>query len=80
MTTETIELACFIRCEGGLEIDDAYLVIPFVAHFNDVIEVVGEPVVTVRIGKEVLVRAVRAAIKQRAKEARDEAVLTAAGV
>jgi len=79
MTTETIELACFIRCEGGLEIDNADVVIAFVEHMDGFIEV-KTATVQMRIGPDRLAEAVVDALKQRAKEARDEAVLTAAGV
>lgn len=79
MTTETLELACFIKCDGGLEIDNADVRIVYAEHFNGVIEVKAATV-EMRIGEKRLAEAVVDALKQRAKAAKDEAALLGAEI
>lgn len=67
MTTETIELACFIKCDGGLEIDNADVVVAYVEHMDGSVEVKAATV-QMRISNERLARAVANVLKSRARE------------
>ena len=79
MTTETLELACLIKCEGGLEIDNADLVIAYAEHFNGEVTICAKTI-QMRVSDENLIRAVKDALKQRAKDAKDEDALLNAGI
>ncbi|WP_321913528.1 hypothetical protein [Paraburkholderia sp. J11-2] len=72
--TEHIELAAVIHCEGGLELDNADLVLAFDEHFDGTITLRAKNIVF-RAKDEVLIRAIQEAIKQRAKAAKDEAAM-----
>lgn len=65
--TETLELACFINCAGGLEIDNADLVIAYVEHFDGSVEIKAKSM-QMRISDERLARAVANVLKSREKE------------
>jgi hypothetical protein len=65
--TETLELACFINCAGGLEIDNADLVISYVEHFDGSVEIKAKSM-QLRIADERLARAVERVLKAREKE------------
>lgn len=74
-----IELACFIKCDGGLEIDNADLVLVYEEHMNDRIEIKAKSIVP-HVSDAQLVRAIRDALKQREADSKTEAALAAAGV
>ncbi|QGZ66309.1 hypothetical protein [Paraburkholderia acidisoli] len=77
--SEIIELACFIKCDGGLEIDNADLVLVYEEHMNDRIEIKAKSIVP-HVSDAQLVRAIRDALKQRKADSKVEAAQAAAGV
>ena len=75
---ETIELPGVARFEGGLDLDNIDLVLAYDEHFDGSITLRASSIVF-RANEQTLIRAIRDALKQREKEARDEQALTAAG-